>query len=321
MRWTRPTARDALALAVAAPWLAWTAVRSLGVEPAAPLTGALALTPLVAATSWFPLAIALALRRWAVAAIVALAVAALAAAVAPRALGGPQAALTNGRTLSLMTVNLRYGHGDPATVLRLAREHDVDVLSLQELTPAAARRIDAAGARARYPYRVLEARPGAHGSGLLSRLPLRDVREPRNTPHAMPQAHVAVPGAGTVLVKCVHTIPPLGDDVPRWRNELSALPHATAGGQLRILIGDFNATLDHHELRTLIASGYRDAADVVGIGLTGTFRAGTRLPIRIAIDHILADQRARVTAASVESVPGSDHRALLTRLSLPAAGD
>src|SRR5258705_11924279 len=132
MRWARPTVRDALAVAIAAPWLVWAAVRSFGVEPAAPLTGALALTPVVAATSWFPLAIALALRRWAVAAIAALSVAALTAAVAPRALGGPQAALPHGRTLSLMTVNLRYGHGDPATVLRLAREHDVDVLSLQD---------------------------------------------------------------------------------------------------------------------------------------------------------------------------------------------
>jgi endonuclease/exonuclease/phosphatase (EEP) superfamily protein YafD len=316
----RPTARDALAIAVAAPWLAWAAIRSLGVEPEAPLAGALALTPMVAATSWFPLAIALALRRWAVAAIAGISAVALATAVAPRALGGPQTALANGQTLSLMTVNLRYGHGDPATVLRLARQHHVDVLSLQELTPAAARRIDAAGARTRYPYRVLDARSGAHGSGLLSRLPLSDVRRPRGTPHAMPQAHVALPGGGTVLVKCVHTIPPLGGDVARWREELSTLPHAVPGGELRILVGDFNATLDHHELRTLIATGYRDAADTVGIGLTGTFRAGRRLPIRIAIDHVLADRRTHVTAASVEPVPGSDHRALLARLSLPPTG-
>lgn len=71
----------------------------------------------------------------------------------------------------------------------------------------------------------------------------------------------------------------------------------------------------------MIASGYRDAADTVGIGLTGTFRAGTRLPIRIAIDHVLADRRAHITDATVQPVPGSDHRALLARLSLPPAGD
>jgi len=107
--------------------------------------------------------------------------------------------------------------------------------------------------------------------------------------------------------------------VPTWRDELRSLPRATTDGELRLLIGDFNATLDHHELRALVASGYRDAADTAGVGLDGTYRVWLRLPLRIAIDHVLVDRRAHVTDASVEPVPGSDHRALLTTLSLPAS--
>lgn len=317
--WQRPTLRDALVLIALAPWAAWAAMRLLGFEPGAPLIGALALTPLVAATAWLPLLLALALRTWVLAAVAALVAVALAAAVLPRALGGPQAPLAGGRTLSVMTANLRYGHGDPDAVMQLVRRHDVDVLSLQELTPTAARRLDRAGARARFPYRVLEPRSGASGSGLLSRLPLRDAGRPPGTPHAMPQAQLAVPGIEPVLVKAVHTIPPLGGDVPAWRDELRSLPHATPTGRFRLLIGDFNATLDHHELRVLIATGYRDAADTAGIGLDGTYRVRPRLPIRIAIDHVLVDQRGRVTDASVEPIPGSDHRALLATLSLPAS--
>jgi endonuclease/exonuclease/phosphatase (EEP) superfamily protein YafD len=315
----RPTLRDALAIAVLVPWAAWAAVRLLGLEPGAPLIGALALTPLVAATAWLPVVLALALRSWAVAALAVLVAVALAAAVLPRTLGGPQAPLAGGRSLSVMTANLRYGHGDPDAVMRLVRQHDVDVLSVQELTPAAVRRLDRAGMKTRFPYRVLEPRPGASGSGLLSRLPLRDAARPRGTPHAMPQAQLVVPGVGALLVKAVHTIPPLGGDVPAWRDELRSLPHATPDGELRLLIGDFNATLDHHELRTLVASGYHDAADTAGIGLDGTYRAWTRLPIRITIDHVLIDRRAHVTHATVESIPGSDHRALLATLSLPAS--
>jgi endonuclease/exonuclease/phosphatase (EEP) superfamily protein YafD len=318
-RWGRPTLRDALALAALLPWSIWVTVRLLGLEPGAPLIGALALTPLVAATAWLPFLLALALRSWAVAALAALVAVALSAAVLPRAFGGPQAPLAGGRSLSVMTANLRYGHGNPDAVMRLVRRQDVDVLSLQELTPAAARRLDRAGARARFPYRVLDPRSGASGSGLFSRLPLRDAARPPGTPHAMPQAQLIVAGVGSVLVKAVHTIPPLGGDVPAWREELCSLPHATSNGELRLLIGDFNATLDHHELRALIASGYRDAADTAGIGLHGTYRVGHRLPFRIAIDHVLVDQRAHVTAASVEPLPGSDHRALLTTLSLPAS--
>jgi endonuclease/exonuclease/phosphatase (EEP) superfamily protein YafD len=315
-RWRSLTPRDALVAAVAAPWAAWAAIRLLGLEPGAPLIGALALTPLVAVTAW----LALALRRWALAAFAAIVAVALALVVLPRALGGPQAPLADGRSLSVMTANLRFGHGDPRAVMQLVRRHNVDVLSLQELTLSAARRLDRAGARARFPYRVLEARAGASGSGLLSRLPLRDARREAGTPHAMPQAQLAVPGVGAVRVKVVHTVAPLGDDVGAWREELGSLPHATPdSGGLRLLIGDFNATLDHHELRALIGSGYRDAGDTTGIGLDGTYRVASRLPIRITIDHVLVDRRARVTDASVAPIPGSDHRAVLATLSLPAA--
>ena len=46
----------------------------------------------------------------------------------------------------------------------------------------------------------------------------------------------------------------------RWRGDLRALPPATPDGPLRILAGDFNATLDHAELRRLLDTGYEDAA-------------------------------------------------------------
>jgi hypothetical protein len=230
----RPALRDAFALVALAPWAAWAAVRLLGLEPGAPLIGALALTPLMAATAWLPVLLALALRSWVVATLAALVAVALASAVLPRALGGPQTPLASGRSLSVMTANLRYGHADPAAVMQLVRRHDVDVLSLQELTPAAARRLDRAGARASFPYRVLEPRTGANGSGLLSRLPMRDGARPTGTPHAMPQAQLAVPGVGSVLVKAVHTIPPLGGDVPA---DVLSVDNQMDGGLLNLKRG------------------------------------------------------------------------------------
>ena len=96
---------------------------------------------------------------------------------------------------------------------------------------------------------------------------------------------------------------------------MRSLPRATPGGGLRLLAGDFNATLDHHALRKLIGSGYTDAGDAAGIGLQGTYPAHRLL--RITIDHVLVDERARVTSASVHTIPGSDHRALVARISLP----
>ena len=162
---------------------------------------------------------------------------------------------------------------------------------------------------------MLDARPGAQGSGLLSRYPLTDPERPQGLRMAMPEATLRVPGAPPVRVKAVHPVAPLHGDVAVWEGTMRSLPRATPRGELRMLVGDFNATLDHHLLRDLIGSGYSDAADATGIGLQGTYPAHRRL--RITIDHVLVDERARVTSASVHVIPGSDHRALVARISLP----
>jgi endonuclease/exonuclease/phosphatase family metal-dependent hydrolase len=86
-----------------------------------------------------------------------------------------------------------------------------------------------------------------------------------------------------------------------------------------VLAGDFNATLDHSGLRRLIRTGYRDAAATVGAGLAGTWGPYDGDPIPpVTIDHVLVDRRVRVRSVSVHRVPGSDHRAVLAELALPA---
>jgi endonuclease/exonuclease/phosphatase (EEP) superfamily protein YafD len=105
--------------------------------------------------------------------------------------------------------------------------------------------------------------------------------------------------------------------MPAWRGDLRALPPATPGGPLRILAGDFNATLDHAELRRLLDTGYQDAAAEVGAGLKGTWPHGRRLLPPVAIDHVLADARCGVRSFSVHTIAGTDHRAVLAELVLP----
>ena len=71
--------------------------------------------------------------------------------------------------------------------------------------------------------------------------------------------------------------------------DLRALPPATPDGRLRILAGDFNATLDHAELRRILDTGYQDAAAQVGAGLHGTWPRDRAFPPPVTIDHVLAD--------------------------------
>jgi endonuclease/exonuclease/phosphatase (EEP) superfamily protein YafD len=309
--------RTVLALVVAVPWVLWAATRTFGLERSHPFVAAMAFTPYVAATAWIPLVLSLALRSRAAALVSVAALAALVLAVAPRAFGGPQPAVAGGRPLTVMTANLFFGRGDARAVMDLARRNGVDVLSLQESTPDSIRRLDAAGARSLFPYRVMDAREGTLGTALLAAHPLVDQHVPPWPHIPMPQGTLEAPGLPAIQITDVHPPPPLHSDVEVWQDGLRSFPHATTGGMLRILAGDFNATLDHDALRELIDSGYTDAADAVGAGLRGTYH-GSRITPPIAIDHVLVDRRVQVTAVSVHRIPGSDHNALLVRLTVPA---
>jgi endonuclease/exonuclease/phosphatase family metal-dependent hydrolase len=108
---------------------------------------------------------------------------------------------------------------------------------------------------------------------------------------------------------------------PEWRRRLAALPGADERGDVQILAGDFNATLDHPEFRELLDRGYIDAADAVGEGWTPTWPAHPRRrgALPLTIDHVLVDRRVRVERVTVVGVPRSDHRAVIAVLRLPAA--
>jgi endonuclease/exonuclease/phosphatase family metal-dependent hydrolase len=319
----RPAFRGAgvIAAAVAAPWVLWAVLRTLGLEYGHPLVALVAFSPYAAALAPVPVLVALLLRRWLVAAVAAVAALALLTALLPRTLPGSQRAQPDarGRTLVVMTANLRFGRADAATILRLVDEHDVDLLSLQELTPGAMRRLGAGGAARLLPHRSV--RPHEHwsGLGLLARAPLRPAPLRSGSSRAQLEAVLST-GAGTALrVVAVHPLPPVsGANTRAWRAALRNLPEAAAAadGAPQVLLGDFNATLDHHEMRRLLDRGYVDAADATGDGLRPTWPTTGRRP-PLTIDHVLFGRPIRVRRVSLHTIPGSDHRALIAELVLP----
>ena len=151
--------RNAVAILVALPWVVWAVVRTFGFSLDYPLVAAVAFTPYVALSSPLPVVVGLALRRWVIAGVAAVAALALALAMVPRALAGPESE-ARGPRLVVMTSNAYVGRADARAILRIAREHDVDVLSLQELRPELMRRLDRAGALEQFPGRSVDARAG-----------------------------------------------------------------------------------------------------------------------------------------------------------------
>ncbi|MEU7927721.1 endonuclease/exonuclease/phosphatase family protein [Micromonospora sp. NPDC049801] len=314
--------RTALCWVVVGPTATWAAVRLAGLDRG-PLVQALAFTPYVAGVSVLALGLSVALRRWWPAAVAALAAVALLGVVAPRALAAPQPTAT-GPTIRLLTANLLAGAADASALVELVRRHRVDVLTVQEFTPDAQAALDRLGLDRLLPHRQLNAHVGTPGSGLYSRWPISDVGIRNNRGQGgwgFTQAYgtVAVPGAPPVRVESAHPSAPSAlDQVDAWRTDLTAQPPATPDGELRILAGDFNSTLDHGPLRALLRTGYVDAADATGKGLTGTWGPydGDLIP-PVTIDHVLVDRRIAVDTVKVLALPGSDHRPVLATVTLP----
>lgn len=304
--------------------VAWTVVRLFGLERGFPLVALISYTPYVALAALPALLAAALLRLWVAAGVAALVVIALVAVVVPRALSDGDSADRSRPPLVVLAANLKLGNGDPDALVDLARDHNVDVLCIQELTPRAITGLRDAGIDKLFAQHVLLPAPGSSGSGIYARYRLRASAagsEPASE-FFMARAAVEVPGAGEVELMSVHPQPPTaGTEVDEWQSDLEGLQRATPEASLRVLAGDFNATLDHAELRDILDSGYTDAADAAGKGLSPTWPAGRAFPPPVTIDHVLADERIEVGDVSIHEIPGSDHRAVLAELYLPASAE
>jgi endonuclease/exonuclease/phosphatase (EEP) superfamily protein YafD len=311
--------KRAAAWIVVLPWAAWAAVRLLGLERGFPLVPIMAFTPLAAVLAAIAAMIAGVLRRPFPAMVAVASTGALVAVVLPRVLSdpAPDRGAVAGPRLRVMTVNVRFGLADPAAVVSLARRERVDVLAVEELTPELEAGLRRLGLDRLYHFRAGRPGSGATGTMLFSRRPLARLQAPRTT-NVAAAGILTVPGVQPVELYAVHMSAPWDiARTARWGRDLRALPPAATPGALRIIAGDLNSTLDHAELRRVLATGYQDAADEAGAGLDPTWPSDRRIPPGVTIDHVLADARCGVGEVRTFDVPGTDHRALLAELVLP----
>jgi endonuclease/exonuclease/phosphatase (EEP) superfamily protein YafD len=302
-----------------APFAAYAGLRLSGFEGGLHTVQLLAFTPYVALASVAPLVAAAVTRKIWPALVACLVCLALAACVVPRFLADSDNP-SGGTTIRVLSVNMMLGLADPHRIVDLVRRHQVDVLALQEFTAQARDGLAAAGLDDQLPHHTEQPENWAAGSALYSRYPLGDegVRVHKSG-FRQARATVTVPGAQPVQLESVHPCAPIGGTGGRcWPIDLADQPAATPAGPVRILLGDFNATLDHSALRRLIGTGYRDAADVVGAGFARTWPFDERWYIpAVTIDHVLVDQRVGVTGINTYAMKNSDHRALFATLRLP----
>lgn len=200
--------------------------------------------------------------------------------------------------------------GDATTALG---DLDADILVVVEYTPELQEALRERGALADYPHRVEDARRDFFGSAVYSRFPISGHHIERTDGLPMLQVVVDVHDT-TVTVVAVHTIQPLAglDTLRRQLSALARLGRSTAGPL--VLAGDFNATRQHRPFRALLRAGLRDAHAVRGRGAARTWPVGRWLPPFALLDHVVVSSQLSVLDVDEAGIPGSDHRAVVTRL-------
>jgi endonuclease/exonuclease/phosphatase (EEP) superfamily protein YafD len=235
-------------------------------------------------------------------------------------------------SLSVMSWNLAPGSRSAAGTVAGIAGPGADLVAVQELTPDVAAAMEADPAlRAQYPYRILEARDGTTGLGLLSRMPL--VVGTSSTDPPILRAGLLLADGRSIAVLDVHPIAPVfsvlggipvGLDTRRRDAELTAIRGAVAAlpdPGAALVLGDLNTTPFEPGFGTLTGgdplSALTDAHEAAGTGPGFTWRPTPleRFGIGLLrIDHVLTGARLHATAVREDCSLAGDHCRLLVTL-------
>jgi endonuclease/exonuclease/phosphatase (EEP) superfamily protein YafD len=208
------------------------------------------------------------------------------------------------------------------------RQHEVDVLAVQELSWHLVHRLDHTGLASLLPHSHLDSRPDSPGVGLWARWPLTPLSPVLGTVAAAPRTRAEPAPGWPVVLTAVHPLTPMREQAHPWQRDLARLlPLAQTDGP-QIVMGDFNASRDHQPFRDLLGTGFVDCADIARHRAWPGFTWPTswdlysnpedqRFPDRRALpimrlDHVLVTPMGTVVhEARPIRVAGNDHHAVL----------
>jgi endonuclease/exonuclease/phosphatase (EEP) superfamily protein YafD len=227
---------------------------------------------------------------------------------APQVVGSNPAPAEGAQRIVVMNSNLYEGHGSARDVVDAVREHHVNILVLEEITPSLLQQMDDLGLSTLLPNRVGEPDYMVAGTMILADQPLTDHVRLRT----VFQGWEATYDGLTVLG--VHPVAPV--DPAAWRADHAAILEQAEADDADLIVGDLNATPDHEPMRQLDDAGYRDAGEVSNEGWQPTWPANhvgvfPLLPPLVRIDHVLISDHLASLGTQTVDVAGTDHYALL----------
>ena len=166
-------------------------------------------------------------------------------------------------TIRAMTLNTYFGQADVDQICAIVAEQGVDVLALEEVTPELTANLQASKLPGLLPYRIDEDR----GQQIWSRLPLEDEAANETGFEVSPAcaASVTLENGERLRFVAIHTTAPTGRWGAQWASsvelvgQLGRQPYEQ-GDAHYVIMGDFNATIDHRVFREMLGERFVDAA-------------------------------------------------------------
>lgn len=316
--------RRSLCGAVLAPAsLLYLAPEMYGLGTESPFIQVVAFRPYFAAAQLLLAVVAVVFRRrwWPACALVGGVAVLMLSIVLPRAVAGPPVDHPATDVLSVLSFNVLDGEADVVALASAVSSYRPDLVVLPEAGADYRLRLDRMLKNLHYRswISVPKNEQGASGIVVLTAPRLGRVSTTElKLSTRFRGIQLTGAGLGDITVAAVHTASPTPQWLPDWAPELSVLQQwCTEGRGANIVVGDVNATLDHAPLRAAVPDCL-DAASESGQGLVATWP--TRWPrwFGVQIDHVFMSGGIRASGVWVLDLPGSDHRAVLAQLVLPA---
>jgi len=237
----------------------------------------------------------------------------------------------------VVTYNIHHGEGtdgklDLERIAAVIKRLEPDLVALQEVDVGTTRSqgVDQAAELGRLTGlqaafgKAMDYAGGQYGGALLSRWPLEDVQthglpyDAGCEPRCAVAARVCPPGDTRRFVFAATHLEHQNATVRLCQASKLAPYLADTGGLPVLIAGDFNASTGHRAFRRLLREGrLRDAQDVGGGGVEGTWPSGWLVPPVMRLDHVLVGRGIGVEGVEVLPHNGSDHRGVEARLVVP----
>lgn len=232
------------------------------------------------------------------------------------------------QTITVMTINARYGRADTSSILHQVKLHKVDVLCVQEVTSRFVDRLDREGISQELPFKQLgnySSKDNGGFNAIWTRIQPIEAH-PQSisiSSSQIPTVTLSVNGQ-RVLFASTHPKSP-GRGGASWSSSISSLSafskinnadlKNSSQVTANVVMGDLNSNLHHAVLRSVLSSGLTDSSYALHKGMNLTFPASWPFfPALIEIDHVLYTGQIQATSLTTQTIPHTDHKALIATL-------